>query len=417
MNISYIIAELSHRPGRTLAGIMAVAIGIALFLSLQSYAGGYRAAARAPLTVVGTDVVAQRQGDVPNTFEGIVFPHSTAPIHRDEIEAIRQEDGVEAISEAVLFWSFEEDRFLVGLGFDPEQTVGPGRLRSGLVSGRFLTAEDRDVAIADATYAAQNEIVVGSELTFSGQTFTIVGLVDTSRAGQIANANIYLPIADVLPLAAAAPNVRDIFDFRPDDANILFIQADAVKAPAIAEQVGLLLGDKSLVTTPDSFDDVLGPMFALIDRFGLLVGLAGLVIAAASLMRTTASSIWERRRDIGLMRTVGWRRREIVQQLMAEGIVTAGLGSVIGVVIAAVVSWGLSLTRVSVPIPWELSPTPHFLPGGAEEMAITVALDANISAVMAGSALALGLITGAMVSFWLARRAAQIQPAELWRYE
>ncbi len=417
MNISYIIAELSHRPGRTMAGIMAVAIGIALFLSLQSYAGGYRSAARAPLTVVGTDVVAQRQGDVPNTFEGIVFPHSTAPIHRDEIEAIRQEDGVESISEAVLFWSFEEDRFLVGLGFDPEQTFGPGRLRSGLVSGRFLTAEDRDVAIADATYAAQNEIIVGSELTFSGQMFTIVGLVDTSRAGQIANANIYLPIADVRPLAAAAPNVRDIFDFRPDDANILFIQTDAVKAPAIAEKMGLLLGDKSLVTTPDSFDDVLGPMFALIDRFGLLVGLAGLVIAAASLMRTTASSIWERRRDIGLMRTVGWRRREIVQQLMAEGIVTAGLGSVIGVVIAAVVSWGLSLTRVSVPIPWELSPTPHFLPGGAEEMAITVALDANISAVMAGSALALGLITGAMVSFWLARRAAQIQPAELWRHE
>ncbi|HEX8347889.1 MAG TPA: hypothetical protein VF657_24620, partial [Actinoplanes sp.] len=71
-------AELTGRPIRTLTGAISLAIGLALFLSLQAYGNGYRQAARAPLAEIGTDIVVQREGDRPQAFEGAVFPHSAA---------------------------------------------------------------------------------------------------------------------------------------------------------------------------------------------------------------------------------------------------------------------------------------------------------------------------------------------------
>src|SRR4030042_6939389 len=116
MSLHFLFAELRNRPMRALTGIFSIAIGVALFVSLQAYANGYRQAARAPLVEVGADLTAQRQGPVPGKFEGVVFPHSTAPIHRDEINQIRHLPGVQAVAEVMFFWSFEPDGFVAGLG-------------------------------------------------------------------------------------------------------------------------------------------------------------------------------------------------------------------------------------------------------------------------------------------------------------
>jgi ABC-type antimicrobial peptide transport system permease subunit len=417
MNLSYVYAELRRRPGRTLASVLSVAVGVALFVSLQAYAAGYREAARAPLAQIGADIVAQRQGTVPEAFEGVLFPHSTAPIHQSEIDAIRKLPGVEDVGQAVFFWDFEPNSFLVGLGLDPGQTVGPGRLRTAVRAGRFLQPGDQGVAVADSSFASQNHLAVDDQVTVAGKPFILVGLVDTSRAGQLANANLYLPLADAQALSTAAPNVRAVFDFRADDANILFVKANATRATAIADEVKGILGNQAIVTTPGSFNEVLGSTFDLIDRFGLLVGLAGLLIAMAGLLRTTAASLWERRRDVGLMRAVGWRRRDVAGQLLAETLVLTALGGLIGLAVAQLVSFGLGFSRVTVPVPWELSPTPHFLPGGAEAMAVTVNMDARIDPIVILASLTLAFLGGALVSLGMARRASNIKPAEVLRGE
>lgn len=417
MDLPYVLAELTRRPGRLLAGVLSVAVGLALFVSLQSYATGYRSAARTPLSEIGTDIIAQRQGERPLEFEGVVFPHSTAPLHRDEIEQIRRLPGVTSVGETIFFWDFVSGRFVVGLGLDPAESVGPGRLRAGLREGRFLEPGDHGVAVADTNYAAENNLTLGSVVTIANQAYTIVGLVDTSRAGQVANANFYVPFSDAQAFAHASPNVLNVHDFRADDANILFIRAEPGRAPAVAEQVRSLLGSDAIVTTPRSFDQVLGATFDLIDRFGLLVGLAGVLVGTAGLLRTTAAGLLERRRDVGLMRAVGWRRSEVVRQLLAETLALAGLGALTGLGLASLASWGLGFTRVEVPVPWELSPTPMFVAEGPKKMGVTVPLDASVSPELAVGAFILALLAGSLVSLWMARRAAGIKPAEVWRSE
>ncbi len=354
MDPAYIFVELSRRPARALMAALSLALGVALFVSLQAYADGYRQAARAPLAEVGADLAAQRQGAVPEKFEGLVFPHSVAPIHRDEIGRIQQLPGVQAIAEVVFFWSFEPGGFVAGLGLDPADTFGPGRLRASLTAGRFIEVGEHGVAVADSTYAQQAGLALGSVVTLGGQSFTIVGLADTTRAGQLASANLYLPLADARVLANAAPQVRSVHDIRADDANLLFIKADQTQAEEVAAVVKQVLGDNATVTSARSFAAELGALFTLIDRFGALAGLG-----------------------LGWLTTLGLRLIPI-----DLGPLNANAPSDLAV---------SSVTATVLSLPARLTPGPVVF------------------------ALSVAVVVGALASWLVARRAAVLKPAEALR--
>jgi putative ABC transport system permease protein len=280
-----------------------------------------------------------------------------------------------------------------------------------------LQPQDHDVAVADVTFARNNHLSLGSNVPIAGHPFQVVGLVDTSRIGQVANANLYLPVADARALAYASKNVKAVHDFRPDDANIIFIKANQAKVDAVVREVSSLLGSQALVSSARSFGEVLGQAYSLVDRFSWLVGLTGLLVAVAALLRSTISTLRERRRDIGLMRAVGWGRGDVAAQLTSEAVGLTAAGAVLGLGLAALVSLVLSRVRVTIPVPWELSPTPHFAPGGAVPMAVTIPLSARIELVPAALSIGLSVLCGLLVGLWVSRRATRIRPAEVLRSE
>jgi ABC-type antimicrobial peptide transport system permease subunit len=413
--MKYILTELWRRPGRSLTAIISVALGVALFISLQAYANGYRQAARAPLVEIGADLAAQRQGAVPEKFEGLVFPHSVAPIHREAIDRIRRLAGVQAIAELVFFWVFENKSFIAGLGIDANDTFGPGRLQASITSGRFLDVGESGVALADSTYARQAMLALGGVISISGQSFTIIGLANTTRAGQLANANIYIPLADARRLANAAPQVRSVHQIQPDDANMLFIKADQTHSEEIAAEVKKVLGDKGSVSSGRSFAEELGLLFTMVDRFGFLVGAAAFLFAAGILVRLVAGGVWERRREIGLMRAVGWRRRDVTFQFLTETTLLALIGGIIGLGLSGLMVWLMGQTRVVVPVPWELNPSPHFLPGGAKMYSVLVAFPARLTPELVVWVLGLVVVSVTLSGVWLIKGITKIKPAEVLR--
>ena len=421
VHLHYAGAEYSYRWRRYLAAILSMALGLALFLSLQAYASAYRQAARAPLTQIGADIAVQRQGDIPLAFEGPVFPHSTAPIHPDEISAIKRIPGVVKVGQAVLFWDFGPDQFSVVLGLEPASSVdeatGPARLQSAVVEGRFLLLNERGAAAADISFAQEHNIGLGDSLGIANKTFTIVGLVDTSYAGQVANANLYIPLADARDIASTASNVLSVHDFRPNDANILFVKANQARAEQVTAAIASLLGEQALISSSRSFIEVLGAGFALIDRFSWLVGVLGMLIAVAGYLRSVAVSLGERGRDIALMRALGWQRRNIVSQIIAEVLILFILGALVGLGLSFIATLILGQGEVNIPVPWELSPTPHFLPGGAEEMGLTIPLPARIHGSAILTSLVLAFISCLGVGIIMASRAANKKPVEALKNE
>ncbi|MGH3566000.1 MAG: ABC transporter permease [Pseudonocardia sp.] len=417
MKLHLVVAELLHRPKRTVAAVLSLALGVAIFLSLQAYSSGYRQAARAPLEQIGADLVAQREGDRPESFDGVVFPHSTAPMSADEVRRIQTLNGVQQVAPALLFWSFQNDDLIVALGVDPTVPIGPARLATGITEGRFLESADTGKAVLDASFAAGRGLVVGDRVDLAGDEFDVVGLVDTSQAGQVANANLYLPLADAQGIVSGPDGVTSTRTVLPDDVNIAFVKVDPAVGPAVAEAVSTQLGTGAIVTTPQSFDGVLGQTFSMVDRFGQLIGLVALLVAALGLFRSVQSNLLERRRDLAVLRAVGWTRRSLGMQFIAESIVLTMIGLIAGIGIALGAGAALSRTQVTVPVPWDLSPTPHFVAGGAKDLGVRVSLDASLGAWPLMVVIAVAMIVAVGCGSAATRRAARIKPAEAWRVD
>jgi putative ABC transport system permease protein len=416
MNAGYLIRELYYQKRRTLAAILGLSIGIALLVILNALSLAYRQAAHAPLKEIGADITVQRPGDVPKELAGAVFPCSAVTIRKEEVEKIRSLPGIKGMGKAILLWVFDSKQAWIVLGIEQSNTIGPAILRSAVAEGKFLE-EGKSEALLETAYARQFGIRVGDTVSVNGNRFPVVGLLDASRAAKIAVANLYLSLADAESLAASSPNLQSVSPFAPGDVNLLFIKADQEKITDLAASLKGILGKKATVATPDSFLKLLGSLFALSDKFTLAASLIAVIVAILIAFKTMAGNIAERAREIGVLKAVGWTNRNVVVQLLSEAVIQCFLAGLLGLLIALVVTFGLSFMKVNIPIPWDLAPNPHFLPGGGDQLYKTLRLPVHIPWALASFAVLLSIVIGGLTGGLLGRHVAKIKPSEVLRHE
>ncbi|MCF8145544.1 MAG: ABC transporter permease [Deltaproteobacteria bacterium] len=416
MNLRYLRNELYYQKRRTLAAVIGLSIGIALLIILNALSMAYRRAAQVPLQEIGADVTVQRSGNVPKDLTGAVFPCSAVTIRNEEVKRIEALPGVRGVGKAVLLWVFDPDRAWIVLGVEQKNAVGPAILSASVTEGRFLE-EGKSEALVEVAYARQFGMKLGDTLSVAGREFPVVGLVDASRATKLAVANVYLPLADAQDLAGSSKPLQSVSPFDPGDVNLLFIKADQEKIPELAASLRGILGKKATVATPDSFLKLLGSLFALSDKFTMAASLIAIIVAVLIAFKTMAGNIAERAKEIGVLKAVGWTNRNVVVQLLTESVVQCFLAGLLGILIALAAAFGLGFMQVSIPIPWDMSPTPHFLPGGGDQIFKTLRLPIHVPWTLAAFAVLLSIVIGGMTGALLGRHTAKIKPSEVLRHE
>jgi ABC-type antimicrobial peptide transport system permease subunit len=416
MNLRYITKELYYQKRRTLTSILGLSIGIALLIILNALSLAYRQAAHVPLKEIGADITVQRSGDVPKELTGPVFPCSAVTIRKEEVEKIQKLSGVKGTGTAVLLWVFDPNRAWIVLGIEKENSIGPSILRSSVTEGRFLE-DGKPEALVEEAYARQFGIRLNDTISVADKRFPVVGFVDASRAAKIAVANVYLPITEAQNLAASSKQLQSVSPFEQGDVNLLFVKADQEKIADLAATMKEILGKKATVATPDSFLKLLGSLFALSDKFTLAASLIAIIVAILIAFKTMAGNIAERAREIGVLKAVGWTNRNVVSQLMSEAVIQCFMAGILGLLVALVASFGLSFMKVNIPIPWEMSPTPHFLPGGGDQVFKTLQLPVHVPWNLAFFAILLSIIIGGMTGGLLGRHISKIKPSEVLRHD
>jgi len=416
MSLHYLLNELYYQRRRTLAAIVGLSIGIALLIVLNALSSAYRQAARAPLAEIGADVTVQRPGDVPKDLAGVVFPCSAVTIRDDQVKKISGLPGVRGIGKAVLLWVFDPNRAWIVLGVEQQNNVGPAVLRSAVTDGRFLE-EGKSEALVEVGYARQFNIKVGDSITIAKNTFPVVGLLDASRAAKIAVGNVYIPLTEAQKMAASSAGVQSVSPFNPADINLLFIKADQEQITGLAASLKTIVDKKATIGTPDSFLKLLGSLFALSDKFTMAASLIAIIVAVLVAFKTMAGNIAERAREIGVLKAVGWTNRNVVTQLLAESVIQCFLAGLLGLAIAFVAAFGLSFMKVNIPIPWDMAPTPHFLPGGGDQIFKTLRLPMHIPLLLATFGVLLSVVIGGVTGAFLGRSISKIKPSEVLRHE
>ena len=416
MRLRYLIKELYYRRRRTLTAVLGLSVGIALLIIINALSMAYHEAARMPLKEIGADITVQRAGDVPEELAGPVFACSAITIRKQEIEKIRKIKGIEGFGQALLIWVFDPDRFTIVLGIDTENPIGPGILRNNVTEGRFLEKGGEE-ALVDVSYARQFGIKVGDSITIDKKVHPVVGLVDASRAAKIAVANVYLPLKVAQEIAISAKQVQKVSPFDKGDANLLFIRADQRDTRHVVAALKRVLGKGVNVATPDSFLKLLGDLFALSDKFSLATSLIAILVAILIVFKTMAGNISERAKEIGTLKAVGWTNGNVVFQLTGESILQCLAGGILGLLIALIATFALGFMQVNIPIPWEMSPTPHFLPGGGDPVFKTLRLPVEVPWTLGSFAIMLSMLIGGITGGILSRRISRIKPSEVLRHE
>lgn len=416
MNLHYLAKELYYQRRRTVAAIAGLSMGVALLIILNALSAAYHDAARSPLKEIGADITVQRPGNVPENLAGVVFPCSAETIRDNQVKKIRDLPGVRGIGKAVLLWVFDPNMAWIVLGIEQKNSVGPATLIRAVTEGRFLE-EGKAEALIESSYARQFNIKPGDTVSIAHKSFPVVGLVDASKAAKIAVANAYLPLREAQMLAAASPLVQSVSPFDQSDVNLLFLKADQDKIAALASALPGIVDKKATIGTPDSFLKLLGNLFALSDKFAMAASLIAIIVAVLIAFKTMAGNVAERVREIGVLKAVGWTNRNVVTQLLSESVIQCLLAGIIGVLIALAAAVGLSFITVSIPIPWDMAPRPHFLPGGGDQMLKTIRLSVHVPWTLATFAVLLSLLIGGLTGMLLGRTVSRIKPSEVLRHE
>lgn len=227
-------------------------------------------------------------------------------------------------------------------GVDPAATTGGLITKSQLTKGTWFSSNATDEVLVNQAYATQKGLHAGGTLVIDKKTYRIVGLVNPTLTGDVAD--IYFDLPTAQSLSSASNEINEVLVSVKNASDVNAVTAAIKKALPGAT----VLTSKSLA---DSVSGSLENAKKLADTLGGALAIVVLLAAFLIAGLLTLSSVAKRVREIGTLRAIGWTRAAVVRQIVAEtlgiGIVGAVLGIALGVAISAVITAvgpGLSVT-------------------------------------------------------------------------
>jgi len=428
--LHYAIKELLKRSKLYLLSVMVIGLVTLMVITLNSLGDAYKEASRLPFNDIQGTIIMQRNGNVPEDISGVLLSCSLAPIRQEVISRISKIDDVRDISTALSLWVFDADHFKRVLGVNWSDNFGK-KLASKLIEGTIPKTNQE--VLVEKTYAQKNALEIGRKIDIAGQQFTIVGFIGTA-GNEVVASDIYLNLREAQEMAYQSKNLQEVEAFDKTDVNIVFIDAAYPNMVAATQQIkqiatsdesnagktplGQTIGNYNIYT-PESFEDQISAVFHISDKLIWIISLVISVGAALIAARNTLHNILERRREFGIMKSVGFRSRDISREVGIETFIQVLVGFAIGLILSATAIVALAHTSVSIAIPWELSPYPHFLLANPNEANVvqTHLLPIKLEPLYVLSSFLIILVIGLITSFLGTWQINRLKPMEVMRYE
>jgi putative ABC transport system permease protein len=360
-----------RNPRRTASTSSALMVGLGLVVMVTVLAASLKASAAIAL-------------DENLRSDFILTTTNFSPMSPKLTEALTAEPAMGAVS------GFRQGQIRVDGATDFLAGVDPATIsevaKIPLRAGTLTSLNDDHTVLIFSGTAELKGLTVGDqvELTFARtgrQTFTVGGIyTDNSLLGNYtisldAYEQNFVEQLDAIVFADRAPGV-DVKEARAAIDVVLeeFPNVEVRNQAEFKEEQNRAI------------DQVLGFVLVLL----LLSGL----IAVIGIINTLGLSIYERVRELGLLRAVGMSRRQVKRMVRVEAVIIAVIGALLGLVVGLLLAWALQQAMESL---------------GVKAFSIPV----GRLVVYVGIAALLGVLA----SLWPAHRAAKLDVLEAISYE
>ncbi len=300
---------------RSVAMALAVALAVMTVVTLAVTSNGLEQSAAAVITVGKADfTVAQKSAS------DIV----SSTIDEQELSRIQHTPGVaSAVGVLVEIEKINADNpAFIEIGINPGDLAAFG---VRLVAGTSYGATAEHQVMLGWRAAANLGLGVGSTFKANGTTNRVTGLYSTGNSFGDAGAMFPLPALQGYNRVAGIVTLAFVKDL------------PGVSATTVSNRIDYSMPELTTITTASQFgraDRTLVYLQAAVNGSTVLAILIGAVIICNTLLLT----LFERTREFGLLRAVGWTRRRTVSLLTGESLFLAVLGAAIGVGLSFIVA-------------------------------------------------------------------------------
>jgi putative ABC transport system permease protein len=297
-------------------------------------------------------------------------------------DRLRGIEGVADVAPSLMDTVAFEDRNLASVLVDG--WIGGSLLFRGIhvLDGRSLLPDDHRTAMLGRVLALNLDKKVGDRLDVAGESFQVVGIFESESLFE--NGALIIPLADLQKMMGREGQVTGLV-ITATASDRAFLDALRRRIEASIPGVG---------ATP-ARDFVAGDtQIRLAKAMAWATAAVALILGAVGMLNTMLMAIFERTREIGILRAVGWRRRRVLAMVLGEALVIALAGTMIGSLLAVAGLRALTL-----------SPTARGF------------IDPNLPPEVLGIALVLGIGLSVLGGVYPAARAAALDPTEALRYE
>jgi len=383
--LSLVVKNPFRNKTRSSLAIIGIAIGIIVIVALGMVTGGLKNSTQSTLKAGAAEITVVQAGS--NGFGSSASINDSYVADLLNVSGVKDTAGTLRASNTST-GTTNSNSSQAGFGGEGITITGIDSNKLSLagvdsVNGTAFTNSSTNEVIIGKTEAQSLNKTVGDTINLFGKDFTITGTFETGNF--MTDNGIMMPLSTLQNLTSNDGKVSDILVKVTDNANVT----------TVSQSIENTYPNQLSTTTAASSADRINQGLSFIDTASWAISLLAIFIGAVGVINTMIMTVYERTREIGVLKAVGWKDRRILGMILGESIVLTLIAFVVGTVIAVV---GVEVLLTLVPSVGSVI-KPSF------------AIDIFLRAF--GIAFIVGIVGG----LYPAYRASRLSPTEALRYE
>lgn len=330
-SVKYSLRNLNHRKTRSaftiisiLVGITTIFIFVSFGLGLYKYIGDLSSASSADKVLIQ-----------PKGFTGV---DTTFSFSDKELKIIEQTSGVYEATGVIIknaeITRGDVKKYSYMMGLDPKKPLFMSILNLNIYTGRALQPGDRGVVLgynyllADKIFSKPYEL--NQNIEINGRKLKIIGFYE-SVGNPADDANIYITNDFIKELYPNETLKYNQIVAKVDLSNLAVVVNNIEKN--LRKERNQKIGEEDFYV--QSFDDMIKSYSSALDiviGFIILIALISVLVSAVNTANTMITSVLERVKEIGVIKSIGGQNSEIFSIFLFESSFLGFVAGVLGVI-------------------------------------------------------------------------------------